>query len=145
MTKDNFTISAEKGYKDMDMERAGIPVLIILLALCISGCRHSGSAFMDGPKKVASVSLYEGKVVSDVFVNKVGRENPKIIDLYFEIEGERYFIKFIDSTVKRKEISGYAGRELKVRASLSSGLWDTNDPNTQSRVGKYIVIYEIVQ
>lgn len=127
------------------MEKAGIPVLIILLALCISGCRHSDSAVMGGPKTATSVSLYKGKVVSGVFVNKVGRENPKIIDLYFEIEGEEYFIKFIDSKVKRNEMLEHADKELNVRASFHTGLWDTNDPNTQSRVGKYIVIYEIVQ
>lgn len=39
----------------------------------------------------------------------------------------------------------YVGRELKTRASLHNGLWDTNDRNTQGRVGNYIIIYEIIE
>lgn len=91
----------------------------------------------------SGVSIYDGTVVTEAFVNKVGRENPKIIDLYFETGGKRYFIKFLDSNVTRNEVARYVNKSLKVQGKVNYGLWDTNNPNDQSRVGEYIVIERI--
>ena len=91
----------------------------------------------------SAVSIYDGKIVGLPFVNKVGQENPKIIDLYFETGGKKYFIKFLDSNVSRNEVLQYVNKSLKVQGKVNYGLWDTNDPNHQSRVGEYIVIEKI--
>lgn len=91
----------------------------------------------------SAVSIYDGKIVGQPFVNKVGRENPKIIDLYFETGGKKYFIKFLDSSVSRNEMAQYINKPLRVQGKVDYGLWDTNDPNHQSRVGEYIVIEKI--
>lgn len=124
-----------------------IPTLkiVVLLALLICGCN---SLNCSGPGRIVRKeqgSVYEGKITGKPFVNKVGKENPKIVDLYFETNGESYFIKFIESGVKRDEILRYVDKGLQIRGIQGEGLWDSDDPNVQSRVGKYVVIYEIVK
>lgn len=118
---------------------------VIFLAFAIfslAACTVTKNIAIEMPP-TAAVSVYDGKVVGQPFVNKVGLENPRIIDLYFETGGKKYFIKFIDSNVSRNELLQYINMRVKVEGRLGHGLWDTNNPNDQSRVGEYIVIEKI--
>ena len=120
---------------------APIP-LLIFIALSVSACTVTRNVAVEMPP-ASSVSIYDGSVIGQPFMNKVGQEKPNIIDLYFETNGKRYFIKFIDSTVSRNELAQHINKNLKVQGKINYGLWDTNDPNDQSRVGEYIVIEKI--
>ncbi len=117
-------------------------ITLIITMLSFTGCTVTKNIAVEMPP-TSSVSLYEGKVVGEPFINKVGQENPKIIDLYFETGGKKYFIKFLDSNISRNEMAQYINKTLKVQGKVNHGLWDTNDPNHQSRVGEYIVIEKI--
>ncbi len=122
--------------------RISFPAILALAALALTACTVTKNIAIEMPP-TAAVSVYDGKIVGKPFVNKVGQESPKMIDLYFETGGKTYFIKFIDSNVSRNEMSQYINTRLKVEGRLGDGLWDTNDPNHQSRVGEYIVIEKI--
>jgi hypothetical protein len=113
-----------------------------LIICSLAGCTVTKNIAVEMPP-ASTVSTYDGKIVGQPFVNKVGQENAKIIDLYFETGGKKYFIKFLDSNVSRNEMAPYINKNLKVQGKVNYGLWDTNDPNHQSRVGEYIVIDRI--
>lgn len=115
-----------------------------LVLIAVAGCSVTKDIAVQMPP-ASTVSIYDGKIVGQPFVNKVGQENPKIIDLYFETGGKRYFIKFLDSKVPRNEALHYVNKGLKVQGRVNYGLWDTNNPNDQSRVGEYIVIEAITK
>lgn len=121
-----------------------IAILFAILFVGLAGCTVTRDIAVQMPP-ASSVSIYDGKVVTEAFVNKVGQERPKIVDLYFETGGKRYFIKFLDSNVSRNEMTQYVNKGVKVQGKVNYGLWDTNNPNDQSRVGEYIVIEKIAR
>ena len=110
--------------------------------ITVAGCTVTRDVAVEMPP-VSKVSVYEGKVVGEPFISKVGQEDPRIIDLYFVTGGKKYFIKFLDSSVSRNEVLPYVNKGLKVQGKVNYGLWDTNNPNEQSRVGEYLVIETI--
>ena len=118
--------------------------LLAVFAVMISaaGCQVTRNIAIT-PSGVTGDVVYTGKVVSEPFVNKGGREDPRMIDLYFEMDGRRYFIKFLDSNVSRSEMIKELNRSIKVQGRISDGLWDSNNPNEQSRVGQYIIINRV--
>lgn len=94
----------------------------------------------------------EGKIIKSVQVNKAGRKL-KTYDLFFRTGKEQYYIKSREQTVSRKELESllkenkdgsYESGTVRVHGEIKNGLWDTDDPKVQSRVGKYILIYKIV-
>ncbi|RLD71247.1 MAG: hypothetical protein DRJ10_19600 [Bacteroidetes bacterium] len=86
----------------------------------------------------------KGKIVKVDFVNKGGRKIPDVFDYFFEINGEKLFIKITEGKVSRDEIANYLNKEVKIKGFKSNGLWDTDDPNVQSRIGDYVVIMEFL-
>ena len=64
---------------------------------------------------------------------------------FFQIEEESYFIKFSESNVSIEEISKYYEKEIEIKEEIVDGLRDTDEPNVQSRVSKYIIIYKIIE
>ncbi len=86
----------------------------------------------------------KGKIIKINFVDKGGRENPDVFNYYFETEEDTLFIKFSEGKVRSDEIAEYLGKEIEIEGYKSSGLWDTDDPMVQSRVGDYVVINRIL-
>ena len=86
-----------------------------------------------------------GQIKKVQFRNKAGRLIEGVYDVYFVHQDEELFIKFFEGNVLRTDIDEYLGKNLTVKASIKEGLLDTNDENIQSRIGKYIVLYEIVE
>lgn len=87
-----------------------------------------------------------GKIVSQSFVNKVGKEISTIQDLYFETSGETYFIKFMDSNISFEEAEKLLDQTITIEGEIRDGMWDVPDDNpeyAQSRTGEYIVIFSI--
>jgi hypothetical protein len=91
---------------------------------------------------------YEGKIISDAFVNKVGEKSEDWSDLYFEIEDKgRHFIKFTDSTFTRKEAVELMDKSIKIEGSIREGYLDCEENleyEVQSRMGKYLIITKVI-
>ena len=92
-----------------------------------------------------TLKIYEGKIVKVQFIDKGGRVHEDIYSYYFETENEKLFIKIQEGKVHRDNITKYYNKLIKINGYKSFGLWDTDDPNVQSRVGDYIVIYDIIE
>ncbi len=89
--------------------------------------------------------LYTGKIIKVNFVDKAGREHKDSFNYFFESEGKQYFIKITEGNVNRDELAEHYNKVIKVRAVIILfGLWDTDDPNVQSRVGDYLIFKEIL-
>ena len=97
-------------------------------------------------KKQDFITSYtlKGRFIKEQFVNKAGRKINGVFDYFFEIQGEKYFIKFAGGSVKVSDIESVLGNEIRADVIFKEGLWDTDDPNVQSRVGKYITITKII-
>ena len=102
-----------------------------------------------------TIDVY-GSIIKKHFVNAAGRESESV-DYFLEISDTAiikvsYFIKFSESKITKKFIDDYLkkdfvvkspGHLLYLRVVLRNGLWDTDDPNVESRIGPYIAIIEV--
>ena len=88
----------------------------------------------------------KGKIVKIQFKNKAGRVLPDVSNYFFEIKGERYLIKFRESDVEYSEVEDVyeQKKEIQIKGEICNGLWDSDDPKVQSRVGKYVIIDKIL-
>lgn len=94
---------------------------------------------------------FEGRIIKTPMFNKANRKL-NVYDLFFVTGKEEYFIKINSHTVPRQELESllikksednYESPVIKIKGEIKDGLWDTNDPTQQSRIGEYILIYEI--
>ncbi len=92
----------------------------------------------------ADTLTLEGIFIKEQFVNKAGREIPGVFDWFFETNGKKYFVKIRAEDVTTEKLEIYKNELLHVRGLIREGLWDTDDNNIQSRVGKYIVILQLI-
>ncbi len=90
------------------------------------------------------LKIYKGKVLKVNFINKAGRRIDGVFDYFFEIENKKYFIKFSEGNVKRAQLENFYNWNIRVEAVITTGLWDTNDHNVQSRFGEFIILYKIL-
>lgn len=99
---------------------------------------------MENHTKDPEIKEFTGKLIEVPFVNKAGRVIPNMGDLFLKIGEEEYFIKFMEGKVLRVDLEKYLNQSIKVKGYLSSGLWDTDNPEMQSRFGDYMVVLEIL-
>ena len=85
----------------------------------------------------------EAKVIKEPFVNKAGNELD-FSEYYIEVKQHTYFIKWSESKVQQSDIEPFVNKKVKLKIEVKDGLWDTDDPNMQSRIGKYAVIIAIL-
>jgi hypothetical protein len=129
------------------MKKQTILVLIFLFNLVLlfscsstSKSKISTSNKMENSENVIKVN---GKIIKQNFTNKIGKENPEIWDLYLVYNDTIFFIKHSENSVKREELVNFIDKNIECTVEKSFGLWDTDDPEVQSRVGNYVIIYEI--
>lgn len=84
------------------------------------------------------------EVVQEQFINKAGKPIEGAYELYLKFEEKKLFIKFMESDISRSDLEPYIGKSGTFIISEKTGLWDTEDPNVQSRFGDYVVIHEIL-
>lgn len=84
-------------------------------------------------------------VVKEPFVNQGGHEIEGVYDFFLNFENQNWFVKFSAGKVLRADLEKMLGQSAKFSIGILDGLWDTDDPMMQSRVGKYVAIYEIVE
>ena len=95
-------------------------------------------------KNIGTMQVLEGKFVEIPFTNKVGRVFPEITDWYFEIGNKKLFIKTIAKKAMGVDLNKIKGKVVKIKGKIENGLWDTDDPEVQSRIGEYLIVYEIL-
>jgi hypothetical protein len=83
------------------------------------------------------------KVIYEPFINKAGKLIEGAGDYFLVYEDQNWFIKFSAGTVLRSDVEKFEGKTATCTVMEMEGLWDTNDPNVQSRVGKYVALYGI--
>lgn len=94
----------------------------------------------------AKITL-KGKITSETFVNKGGKEISTIQDLYFDSDGSTYFIKFMASNISYEEALELIDQPIEIEGELRDGMWDIPDENpayAQSRGGLYLVILKVL-
>ncbi len=90
--------------------------------------------------------IYKGKFEKKQSFKKNGQPIEGGADYFFSTKGESYFVKFTDpqNGISPDEVESLNGEKVKVKGFLTEGLWDTDDPNVQSRIGTYFVITDII-
>lgn len=86
-----------------------------------------------------------GIITMSPFVNKIGEVMPEYAEHYFLCSEGEYFIKLMDCKNVNAEVKDFKNKYVKMHISIGDGLWDTNDPNVQSRVGSYVIYDSIVE
>ena len=87
--------------------------------------------------------IVKGKIIQKKSFNKAGRELPGDGDFFLKYKGEELFVKITEGKVTTEELHQNLNTKRKFEVRFSQGLWDTDDPNVQSRIGKYVVIMEV--
>ncbi|MBI3133179.1 MAG: hypothetical protein HYZ14_00745 [Bacteroidetes bacterium] len=93
----------------------------------------------------AMFKTVEAKVIYEPFVNKAGKLIEGVGDYFLVYDNQNWFIKFSAGSVLREDIAKLKDQTATFSLAEMEGLWDTDDPNVQSRIGKYVIIYEIVK
>ncbi len=117
--------------------------IIVLIALTTS-CKSSQIAI----EEIDNTNEYvweTGTIIWEPFVNKIGEVIPEYGDYYFVCMDGEYFIKLMDCKKINVDLKDYKNNYIRMRICMHDGLWDTNDPNVQSRVGQYITFDSIVK
>ncbi len=92
----------------------------------------------------ANVVVLRAKVVQIAFEDKGGRVHEEVQNFYLSYNDIEWFVKFSESQIKPDDLKPLIGSTVEFRLIERDGLWDTDDPTVQSRVGKYVAILEIV-
>ncbi len=91
------------------------------------------------------IKTYQGKLVDVPFVNKAGRKIEGASNMFFETEEDRYFIKSYEDKISYSDLRKHIGKPIRIKARKTFGLWDTDDPGVQSRIGEFFKIIEILE
>lgn len=134
----------------MMLHRQLLSILSFLLITAIASCStpKESDSNNEEPKTTDSTTnmIMKGKIISQTFVNKGGKEISTIKDLYFETEDETYFIKFIASNITFEEGLELLDQPVEIEGEIRDGMWDIPDEDpayAQSRGGLYLVIFKI--
>jgi len=83
----------------------------------------------------------KGTVIKRQPVNKVGRPMKGMASYFLSTKEKDYFIKdFPVGTM----MDNYVDQVVIIEGRQEFGLWDTDDPMVQSRIGDYIIIEAFV-
>lgn len=85
----------------------------------------------------------KGKIFKQPFENKAGKIVKGVYDYFLNVQGINYFIKISKSAIKISRLEELLNKEIIYSVIFNQGLWDSDDNNQQSRVGKYVIITKI--
>ena len=88
--------------------------------------------------------IFTGKIIKEPFYNKAGKKIKDVFDYFIIIEEIHYFVRFNESNISLKELEEYLDKEVRLRVSFRWGLWDADDENMQSRIGRYVEVIEFI-
>ncbi len=118
-------------------------LLLLSLTFTIPTFAHTG---IETPVKSIQENqkIMKGTIEREQFENKIGKKVKGIYDYKFTTKNKTYHINLHESSVTEAEMKQILGKKIKVALSVKDGLWDTDDPNVQSRVGEYVAIHEVL-
>jgi hypothetical protein len=76
--------------------------------------------------------------------NKAGKEMPYAGDFYLILNNEEVFVRILSSEVTSVDLEPLLDKKSKFLIRRSEGLWDTSNPEVQSRIGPYVSIIRIL-
>lgn len=85
----------------------------------------------------------KGRIIKLPFENKAGRVIDGVYDYFIVFNGINYFIKTMLPPLNRNGLDKYLDKEVLCNVLLKNGMWDSDDSNVQSRVGKYVILKDI--
>lgn len=86
----------------------------------------------------------EAKVIYVPFENKAGRLIEGVGDYFLVYENSEWFVKFDCSDgADPGDLKPLIDQTAKFSLTEREGQWDSDDPNVQSRIGKYVCIHAI--
>lgn len=85
----------------------------------------------------------KGKIFKQPFENRAGKIIEGVYDYFLNIQGINYFIKIGKSYINISELETLLDKEITYSVVFNQGLWDADDNNQQSRVGKYVIISKL--
>lgn len=128
-------------------------VLLLSLLYACKNSKHTAVTTKPRYEKTAENKyVISGQIVFEKFVGKNGKQ-ADFTEAYMRQSVQDYFIKFCESTVTRKELETYLAEKkdplnsITIEGEIREGSWDICDSNIeqQSRIGKYVVIYKIIE
>jgi len=121
-------------------------ILLLILVSCGSQKEAVTAPTLEASMPInLPMKIVEAKVSQEPFVNKVGQVYPDRKELYLHYDDYAWFIKFSAGAVLRTDVEKLLDSTVKFSIIEHDGLWDTDNPDQQSRVGKYVSIHEIIQ
>lgn len=97
----------------------------------------------DLEQKEKTREFVNGTIIEKKFVNKAGKKLD-FGELYLRTANQDYFIKLSECPMEKDDLLMLIGEKCKFKVAFKEGLWDTDDPNVQSRIGEYVTILAIL-
>ena len=119
-------------------------LLVILLFPLSVNAQVSISSKSKIADKAEKEIIVKATVLQIQGTNKAGRPLPGSGDFYLLYKNEEHFIKFSESKIKPEQLNRYIGKKCEFRIIERNGLWDTDNPEVQSRIGDYVSVLEIL-
>ncbi|MBD3637508.1 MAG: hypothetical protein HUJ25_09160 [Crocinitomicaceae bacterium] len=116
---------------------------ILLIAFFTINCSESKDLSENTTNTQKESEVVEAKLIQKKSHNKAGKELPGAGDYYLILEGEEVFVKIMESKVTAEELDFFLNKTANFEIVRGEGLWDTDDPNVQSRIGPYVAILSI--
>jgi len=120
------------------MQRFLISLVVMFCVVNVANCQLR--KLMEEPDTV----IVNAKVVTKPFVNKKGKVYLNMPELYLVVDSVSLFVKGCNSCVSKHDLMQYKDSVITVKIVLRRGLWDTNNPYEQSRIGKYVNVLKIL-
>jgi hypothetical protein len=117
---------------------------LLLVFVILSGCSSTTAINENKGQIDPNSEIVEAKLIQLKMRNKAGKELPGAGDFYLILNEDEVFIKLMESKVTNNQLTPLINKKSTFRIIHRDGLWDTDDPMVQSRIGPYVVILEIV-
>ena len=128
------------------MKKKTLIIITISILFVVSSCIvKKPDTNLNIPQTETEFSWKNGLITEEIFVDKGGHAHQDIKDYYFLTSNKVDFINVPKCSGIEKGISDYSYWYVKARVKNFDGLWDTDDPNVQSRVGPYLIFDSIIK
>ena len=130
--------------------------LLLFLIITTISCNRKGTQVNNSEQnnhqsmsvdKVADQGHLTCQLVEKEYVNRMGKSSG-LKELYLRCSIQDYFIKICESDVIKDALIPYLNKGIKVKVTILDGDWDicpNEEHELQSRVGKYVIIHEIIK
>ena len=124
--------------------------LIAFFVFTLMGCSNQKETLttietVEEIEQTSEPEIVQAKLIRKKAYNKAGKEMPYPGDFYLVLNGEEVFVKLMSSKVTSEDLEPLLDKKSTFKIVQEDGLWDTDNPEVQSRIGKYVRILEIIE